>query len=173
MLKNFLEVNLKLSNFTHWVTFIKVYRLPSFVSLIVDIMFSRIISSSDGFNIPINIKVLLNCHDIIKIDDGKQINETYNASSKESKYLSIYLLILWDEARHLKEHLSFIVTIIRSIFFIPLCHADCTYRFVVTLFNNSLIHFRFVHVTATCIGGLGVSIVIPNSFFGTVNLVSK
>lgn len=111
LLEDFLVVNLELSNFTHWVTFIKVLSLPSYVSFIGNIMFSRIISSCNRFNIPINIKVLLNCHHIIKIDDCKQINETYNASSKESKYLSTYLLILWDEARHLEVQLSFIITI--------------------------------------------------------------
>lgn len=179
LLKDFLVVNLKLSNFTHWVTFIKVFRLPSFVSFSIDIMFSRIISGCDRFNIPIDIKILLNCHDIIKIDDCKQINETYNASSKESKYLSIYLLILWDEARHLKVQLSISITNIFFIFFIfdtswsailiPLFGADCAFIFVVTLFNNSLIHFDFVHVTATCFFGLDVRRVFPNSFFSTVN----
>ena len=142
-------------------------------------MFSRIITSSNGFNIPINIKVFLNCHDIIKIDDGEQINETNNAPGKQSKYCSVYLLIFGDKTWHLKEHLSIVITyiflqftvfdIIWSIFFIPLFGADSTFLFIITLFNNSLVHFHVIQVTAASFSRFNIRRILPNCFFSTIN----
>ena len=69
--KNFLQINFKLSNFTHWVSRIKILSDPSFIGFLINFMFGRIITSSDSFDIPIDIQVLLNGHHIIEINYGE------------------------------------------------------------------------------------------------------
>lgn len=168
-----------MSNLTHGVTFVKVLCLPPYISFIINIVFSRIITSCDGFYIPLYKTVFLNCHHVIKIYDGEQVKETNNAPSKQSEYLSINLLILWNQTRHLHIHHSiFIANIcfLFTVFYIrwstiqvPIFSVNCTILLIITLFNNSFVHCNFVQVASTGSFRLDVRRVRPNCFFSTVN----
>lgn len=67
-----LDEKFELSVFTHWIGFIQVSCLPGFISFIGDIKLNRIISSSDGFDIPVDETQSL---DVVNVIDVKNTEE--------------------------------------------------------------------------------------------------
>jgi hypothetical protein len=79
-----------------------------------------VITGGNSFNIEIDKLVHFNALDVIKVNEGKEINENSNRASEKTKDLSIIVAMILDDARNLNEEEGICPTI--SIFFILILH---------------------------------------------------
>ena len=59
-------------------------------------MLGGVVSSCDGFDVPVHVQVLLNCHHVIEVDHCKQVNETDGAASEQTEDSTVCRLIRWN-----------------------------------------------------------------------------
>lgn len=143
-------------------------------------MFSRIISGCNCLNIPVNILILLNLVDIIKVDYCKQVNENSCGSNIETKDLSTGFFIFWNQTWHLHVEMCFIIAYIfrwsliinpwwYTCLFPPVFSAENARFLILTILNNSFVNFNSVYKTSAGILWLNVYWILPNSAFLTIN----
>lgn len=99
-----------MSSLTDWVCWIKVLLLPVFVLLIFKIELNCVVTSSDSFDIPVNILGLLNTLDVVEVDHSEEIDENGDAADEKTEDLSESGVFGWDSARSLDVEEGFVAT---------------------------------------------------------------
>lgn len=89
-----LNIEFELSNFTDWIFMIKILFLECMILWWLQIEFDCVISSSNCFNIIINILIDLNWVNIVKVNYGKEIYENNNTRYQKTICLSDILSCL-------------------------------------------------------------------------------
>ena len=85
----------------HWVSFVKVSCSPSFVGLLLDVKLHRVVTSSDGLDIPVDVLVVLHSLDVVVIDDGEQVDEHSDAADQKAKDTSLLGVGAFDDTTNL------------------------------------------------------------------------
>lgn len=65
----------ELGIFTYWIVGIIIVFLPSIIGFWIDVKLGGVISSCDGFNIPIDVIIDLNAFDVIDVQHCEQVNK--------------------------------------------------------------------------------------------------
>lgn len=112
LLKLQLNVELELSSLTHWIGFVIIKFLPVLVLFLFKIKLDGVVTGSDCLDIPVDVLGLLDTLDVVKVDNGEEIDKNGDASNKKTKDLSIGGLGLRDTAWNLdvEERFSSTVT---------------------------------------------------------------
>lgn len=72
-----LHETFELSIFTHWIWFVTVSILPFFISFISNIKLTRVISSGNSFDIPVDEAQLLAVVDVINVKSTEEENKKH------------------------------------------------------------------------------------------------
>ena len=97
-----MNVEFKLGILTHWIGLIVVSCLPSLVCLIYNIKFDGVITSGDGFHIPVDETQSLLIVDVINVKNTEEKNEKNNCQTHNLDFVSVVNVIGRDFTRNLK-----------------------------------------------------------------------